>query len=87
MLTAYLLIIMIALSLFVLPSFPILAMRYLIKRKNLLISTSIAFLPALAAVYTLNKLISIEIPLLFCAFHGHSELYLSYFREKDSIAF
>ncbi|MDX8344655.1 hypothetical protein [Rossellomorea sp. YZS02] len=84
MVTAYLLIIMIALSLLALPSLPmlewaiftvvltvfVLAMRYLMTGKSLLISTSVAFLLALATVYTLNKLISIEIPYFFVYFMG-----------------
>ncbi|MBW3112648.1 hypothetical protein KYJ26_12455 [Bacillus sp. MCCB 382] len=38
--------------------------------KSLLISTSVAFLLALPTVYTLNKLISIEIPYFFVYFMG-----------------
>ncbi|MBN8193258.1 hypothetical protein JI667_13995 [Bacillus sp. NTK074B] len=39
-------------------------------RKNLLISTSVAFLLALATVYTLNRLISIQLPYIFVCVMG-----------------
>ena len=96
MLTAYLLIIVIALSLLALPSLPILewaiftvvltvfvlAMRYLMTGKNLLISTSVAFLLALATVYTLNRFISIEIPYIFVYVMGTANVIYAIFVKR-----
>ncbi|UXH46574.1 hypothetical protein N5C46_11195 [Rossellomorea vietnamensis] len=84
MITAYFLIVIIAVSLMVLPSLPysewaiftvlfsvfVFGMRYLTKMKNLLISTSIAFIFAIATVYSLNKFTSIEIPYFFIFYVG-----------------
>jgi hypothetical protein len=82
--TAYFLIVIIAVSLIVLPSLPVsewaiftvlfsvfvFGMRHLTKVKNLLISTSIAFIFAIATVYSLNRFTSMEIPYFFIFFIG-----------------
>ncbi|OXS64456.1 hypothetical protein B0G93_101354 [Bacillus sp. V-88] len=84
MITAYFLIVIIAVSFIVLPSLPfsewpiftvlfsvfVFGMRYLTKVKNLLISTSIAFIFAIVTVYSLNRFTSIEIPYFFIFFIG-----------------
>ncbi|MCC5803636.1 hypothetical protein [Rossellomorea vietnamensis] len=84
MITAYFLIVIIAVSFIVLPSLPfaewpiftvlfsvfVFGMRYLTKVKNLLISTSIAFILAIGTIYSLNRFTSIEIPYFFIFFIG-----------------
>ncbi|WP_406687952.1 hypothetical protein [Rossellomorea vietnamensis] len=96
MITAYFLIVIIAVSLIVLPFLPVsewviftvlfsvfvFGMRYLTKVKNLLISTSIAFIFAIATVYSLNKFTSIEIPYFFIFFVGIVNLIYAAFVKK-----
>jgi hypothetical protein len=86
--TSYLLIVILAVSLAVMPSLPltewaiftivfavfVFAMRYLYKVNNLLISTSLAFLLALATAYLLNRFTSLEVPYFFILFMGSANL-------------
>jgi hypothetical protein len=96
--TAYLLIVIIAVSLIAMPSLPfsewaiftvlfsvfVFGMRYLTKLKNLLISTSIAFIFAIATVYSLNRFTYIEVPYFFIFFIGIVNImYAAFVRKND----
>ncbi|PFA62794.1 hypothetical protein CN378_17265 [Bacillus sp. AFS015802] len=95
MVTAYLIIFILAFSLLVMPSLPfsewmiftslftvyVFTMRYLYTLRNIRVSTSVGFLLALATAYLVNRFTSLEVPYFFILFVGATNLvYLGIFR-------